>query len=105
MPAELAPRDPEHKLTYLPGMVLNIYPKNNPPRVDKLLHELGAPPRASQINPPAWVFCGAGRHVDLEFRGSAGVDGHEFVSRRYKTREGVPMEEVNTVRYKTRNPP
>jgi sulfite reductase alpha subunit-like flavoprotein len=38
---ELQPRDPSHKLDYLPGMVLNIYPKNNPARVDSLLSELG----------------------------------------------------------------
>ena len=38
---ELEPRDPHHKLDYLPGMVLNIYPKNNPPRVHALLSELG----------------------------------------------------------------
>ena len=63
---ELAPRDPGHKLDYLPGMVLNIYPKNNPVLVDSLL-------------------------ADLE------LDGKQYVARRYKTRSGEMMEEINTV--------
>ena len=38
---ELQPRDPNYKLTYEPGMVLNIYPKNCPEKVQKLLQVLG----------------------------------------------------------------
>eukprot|EP01047_Picozoa_sp_COSAG01_P005901 COSAG01_NODE_207_length_22017_cov_118.361164_24_plen_171_part_00 len=37
---ELKPRDANHKLTYKPGMVLNIYPKNRPEAVQHLLSEL-----------------------------------------------------------------
>jgi sulfite reductase alpha subunit-like flavoprotein len=99
---ELEPRDPHHQLNYLPGMVLNIYPKNNPPRVDVLLEGLGVDgqefvSRRYKVNPlgddVGWGACSS--MCKLQQQKNQVLNATLAT----QTREGVGMEEVNTVRH------
>ena len=75
---ELTPKDRAHRLSYKPGQVLNIYPKNQEREVDDFLSDLGS--------------------VECSLAECLLVSGQELILRKFETRQGAHMQEMVTLR-------